>query len=131
MVVRTQRVQTFVLAVAFVCALLVLCPAPVVSQVKAFPSAEGYGANALGGRGGKAYNINSLAAGSGSAGSCNSGGCGGSAPFTSGSVTLGDCLADRFGVGARSCIFRVGGTINWTIEYPTSFSYLTIAGQTA
>jgi pectate lyase len=100
----------------------------------AFPTAEGFGRFAVGGRGGKAYNINSLAGSDGSGGSCNAGGCGGSAPFTTGTVTFLDCLKDRFGVGARTCIFRVGGTIDHGYMPTNSYivqPYLTIAGQTA
>ena len=102
----------------------------------AFPTAEGAGRFAQGGRGGKAYNINSLADGVGTGGSCNAGGCYG------GTITLRDCLHDRFGVGARTCIFRVGGTIDWPCSHGVGAAgganscvvtkpYITIAGHTA
>jgi concanavalin A-like lectin/glucanase superfamily protein/thrombospondin type 3 repeat protein len=98
------------------------------SQQLSFPSAEGFGRFSTGGRGGKVYNINSLSSASGSGGSCNAGGCSG------GEITFHDCLRDRFGVGARTCIFRVGGTIDYGYSPTNAFSippYLTIAGQTA
>jgi hypothetical protein len=52
-------------------------------------------------------------------------------------VTFRDCLRDRFGVGARTCIFRVGGVIDYGICQAGSGCsaiiqpYLTVAGQTA
>jgi hypothetical protein len=103
------------------------------SQQLAFPTAEGFGRFSTGGRGGKAYNINSLSADSGAGGSCNAGGCGGGAPFSAGTVTFRDCLQDRFGVGARTCIFRVGGQIDFTYcsRCYTMTPFITIAGQTA
>jgi pectate lyase len=98
----------------------------------AFPTAEGYGRFAQGGRGGKAYNINDLGNSWGSGGSCNAGGCSG------GTITLRDCLGDRFGVGARTCIFKVGGLITWNCQADVgnpgclvTQPYITIAGQTA
>ena len=98
----------------------------------AFPTAEGYGRFAQGGRGGKAYNINSLLNTAGSGGSCNEGGCAG------GTITFRDCLQDRFGVGKRTCIFKVGGLLTWPCSYEVGLPgcdvhgpYITIAGQTA
>nr|WP_105432690.1 MULTISPECIES: pectate lyase [Neorhizobium] len=76
---------------------------------RAFPTAEGFGAGALGGRGGRAiYVINTNEAGQGS---------------------LRDCIEAS---GPRTCIFRTGGTIllqerSLVIRNP----YLTIAGETA
>jgi hypothetical protein len=102
----------------------------------AFPTAEGFGRFAKGGRGGHAYHINVVNAGLGSGGSCNAGGCGGSPPFSAGTVTFVDCLADRFGVGARTCIFRVGGVFDnpggYNVPAPGGVGgFITIAGQTA
>jgi hypothetical protein len=93
------------------------------AAVKAFPTAEGFGQNAQGGRGGQVYSINSLSSGSGTATSLTG----------SGTITFRDCLLDRFGVGARTCVFRVGGIIDWPCAecYSTVPPYLTIAGQTA
>lgn len=121
--------------------LLLLCLSATRAQAQqlAFPTAEGYGRFAQGGRGGKAYHINSLAVTAGTGGSCNAGGCGGSAPFSAGTITFRDCLFDRFGVGPRTCIFRLGGIIDWFCNEgigtdcpaPNYPNFLTIAGQTA
>ena len=102
-------------------------PGPEPGPQLAFPTAEGFGRFAVGGRGGKAYHINSLSASDGSGGSCNAGGCRG------GTITFPDCIHDRFGVGPRTCIFRVGGTIDWPCTNCTGAwpPYITIAGQTA
>src|SRR5215471_2296773 len=99
----------------------------VLAQTLAFPSAEGFGRFSKGGRGGKAININSLSAGFGSGGSCNAGGCSG------GTITFADCMTDRFGVGARTCIFRVSGVIDFNdAQNPWQVvSNVTVAGQTA
>ncbi len=76
---------------------------------RAFPSAEGFGAGSLGGRGGKViYVVNTNEAGPGS---------------------LRDCIEAS---GPRVCIFRTGGTIvlrtgSLVVRNP----FLTIAGETA
>jgi hypothetical protein len=94
----------------------------------AFPTAEGYGRFSSGGRGGKAYNINTLSGGMGTGGSCNAGGC---VAGPGQSVTFLDCWTDRFGVGARTCIFKVGGLIDIPFQYYSLKPNITIAGQTA
>jgi len=106
---------------------LLWAPQEPLAQTLAFPTAEGGGRLSQGGRGGKAYNINSLSAGVGTGGTCNAGGC------TGGTITLRDCLSDRLAVGKRTCIFKVGGAIDFgeafhTFETPP---YVTVAGQTA
>lgn len=82
--------------------------APPQAEVVAFPGAEGYGASAKGGRGGKVYVVSNL----------NDAGPG----------SLRACVE---AAGPRTCVFRVAGTIvlgSWLdVEHP----YLTIAGQTA
>lgn len=113
---------------AALCALLwLLVASQGTAQQLAFPTAEGFGRFSQGGRGGRAYLINSLSSATGTGGSCTAGGCSG------GTITFRDCLLDRFGVGARTCIFRVGGIIDWACEscYAEVPPFLTIAGQTA
>ncbi|WP_217353810.1 hypothetical protein [Ruegeria arenilitoris] len=78
-------------------------------QQRAFPTAEGHGAAAKGGRGGRAiYVTNTDEFGPGS---------------------LRDCIQDR---GPRTCIFRVSGTIVLERQSLVAVNpYLTIAGETA
>ncbi len=82
---------------------------PQQKKIRAFPSAEGYGAGARGGRGGKVLFVTSLA--------------------DSGEGTLRACVEARF---PRTCIFRVSGTITLETEpLNVDYPYLTIAGETA
>jgi hypothetical protein len=74
----------------------------------AFPGAEGYGRFAIGGRGGKVYNITSL--------------------DDSGPGTLREAIEAE---GPRTVIFRVGGTIKLNSKLVIRNPYITIAGQTA
>lgn len=80
------------------------------AEVKAFPSAEGFGASSLGGRGGRVIEVTNL--------------------NDSGTGSFRACAE---ATGARTCIFRVGGTISLSksISIKEPQSYLTIAGQTA
>jgi len=76
-------------------------------SVPAFPGAEGFGANSIGGRGGRVIEVTNL--------------------NDNGSGSLRSCVEAS---GPRTCVFRVGGTISLdglTIINP----YITIAGQTA
>jgi len=98
---------------------------PTVNPHLAFPTAEGFGQYSLGGRGGKAYNVNSTASGPGTTKTCTTGGC------TATTLTLQDCL---LATEPRTCVFKVGGKFDapcgsggCVITSP----YLTIAGQTA
>lgn len=79
-------------------------------EVRAFPSAEGFGAKSIGGRGGRVIEVTNL--------------------NDSGPGSLRACAEDS---GPRVCVFRVGGTIalESTIDVHEENSYLTIAGQTA
>jgi pectate lyase len=76
--------------------------------VKAFPTAEGFGADALGGRGGVVIEVTNL--------------------DDSGPGSLRDAVERE---GPRTVVFRVGGTI--AVERPIRVRdpYITIAGQTA
>lgn len=79
-----------------------------ISELKAFPSAEGYGANAQGGRGGAVIQVTSLA--------------------NDGAGSLRACIETP---GPRVCVFRVSGTIELEQEIWVREPFLTIAGQTA
>lgn len=79
------------------------------SQVKAFPEAEGFGENSLGGRGGKVIEVT------------NTG-------DTKGTGSLRDCVEAS---GPRICVFRIGGLITLNSTLTISNPYITIAGQTA
>jgi len=82
-----------------------------VAALPAFPSAEGYGTQTTGGRGGTICEVTTL----------NDTGIG----------SLRDCVEVQ--AGARTVVFRVGGTIALSrdIVINAAHSYLTIAGQTA
>ena len=74
----------------------------------AFPGAEGFGADSLGGRGGKVIEVTNL--------------------NDSGPGSLRACLAAS---GPRICVFRTGGTIKINSPLRISNPYITVAGQTA
>lgn len=82
-----------------------------IAALPAFPSAEGYGTQTTGGRGGTICEVTTL----------NDTGFG----------SLRDCVEMQ--TGPRTVVFRVGGTIALTrdIVINAARSYLTIAGQTA
>lgn len=77
-------------------------------SVLAFPGAEGFGANSLGGRGGRIIEVTNLE--------------------DSGTGSLRDCIN---ATGPRTCVFRVGGVIALNSTLTVWNPYLTIAGQTA
>ncbi|MBI2120227.1 MAG: fibronectin type III domain-containing protein, partial [Parcubacteria group bacterium] len=76
--------------------------------VKAFPTAEGFGAVSIGGRGGKVIEVTNL--------------------NDTGTGSLRACVEAS---GPRTCVFRTGGTITVNSRLNISSPYLTIAGQTA
>ncbi len=82
--------------------------------VKAFPTAEGFGVNTVGGRGGRVIEVKNL--------------------NDAGADSLRACVE---ATGPRTCVFRTGGTINLasnlniTNQGGVDRSFLTIAGQTA
>ena len=76
--------------------------------VKAFPSAEGFGAKARGGRGGKVIEVTSLE--------------------DTGPGTLREAVEQE---GPRTIVFRVGGTIKVKSPIRIRDPFITIAGQTA
>jgi len=81
---------------------------PPGSAVVAFPGAEGFGAQSVGGRGGQVIEVTNL--------------------NDSGSGSLRECVSAQ---GPRICVFRIGGTITTQSEIIVRNPYLTIAGQTA
>jgi len=81
---------------------------PPSSAVKAFPGAEGFGANSLGGRGGQVIYVTSLE--------------------DSGSGTLREAIRTS---GPRIVVFGVGGTIDLLSPLIIESPFVTIAGQTA
>ncbi len=77
-------------------------------EQRAFPTAEGFGAGATGGRGGKVIPVTTLA--------------------DSGTGSLRACMMDT---GPRTCVFRVAGTIELESQIKPKSGQLTVAGQTA
>ncbi|MCR4264182.1 MAG: dockerin type I domain-containing protein [Candidatus Roizmanbacteria bacterium] len=98
------------LAFLFICVLLLntVPTAQAASSVPSFPGAEGFGAQSIGGRGGKVIEITNL--------------------NDSGTGSLRACVD---ATGARTCVFRVSGTIQTTSIITIKNPYITIAGQSA
>ncbi len=82
--------------------------AQAASGVAAFPGAEGFGANTIGGRGGTVYEVTNT----------NDSGLG----------SLRNCVQ---AAGPRVCVFRTGGLIVVKTPLVVRNPYITIAGQTA
>ena len=81
---------------------------PPQQELRAFPGAAGFGANALGGRGGRALMVTNL--------------------NDSGPGSLRAAIEAE---GPRTVIFRVAGTIELKTRIDIANPYITIAGQTA
>jgi pectate lyase len=89
--------------------MLVLCTSDsVFSQIPAFPGAEGFGASASGGRGGRVVYVTNLNA--------------------DGPGSLQAALNEN---GKRYILFKVSGVIPTTVEVPPGHGDFTIAGQTS
>lgn len=92
-------------------ALSVLLPAPrsaTAQTLKAFPTAEGFGADTRGGRGGRIIEVTNL--------------------DDSGEGSLRAAMETS---GPRICVFRVSGTITLKNAIRVRTPYLTVAGQTS
>ncbi|MCC6457681.1 MAG: pectate lyase [Caldilineaceae bacterium] len=83
-------------------------PVPVPGALPAFPGAEGFGAETVGGRGGTVIEVTNL--------------------NDSGPGSLRACIEAS---GPRICVFRVGGMITVESDMDITNPFITIAGQTA
>ncbi len=101
------RVFRYIVVVT-VCLSIMPVRAAAASGVRAFPTAEGFGASAVGGRGGKVIEVTNL----------NDAG-------------EGSLRAAMEASGPRIVVFRVSGTITLNNAIRVSTPYLTVAGQTA
>lgn len=85
-----------------------IAPSESSAVIRAFPGAEGFGAQSVGGRGGRVIEVTNLA--------------------NSGTGSLRACVEAS---GPRICVFRVGGTITLDERLEILNPFITIAGQTA
>jgi pectate lyase len=94
--------------VATLCSLILAEAVVAAPPLRAFPSAEGFGADAVGGRGGRVIEVTNLS--------------------DSGEGSLRNAMEAS---GPRICVFRVSGTITLKSAIRVSTPYLTVAGQTS
>ncbi len=87
---------------------IVFFPIYIFTQIPAFPGAEGFGANASGGRGGKIIYVTNL--------------------NIDGAGSLQAALNES---GKRYILFKVSGVIPGTLEVPNGHGDFTLAGQTS
>jgi len=90
------------------CFLFLAAAAAPGAAVKAFPTAEGFGADAVGGRGGRVIEVTNLEDGG-----------------------EGSLRAAMEASGPRICVFRVSGIITLKKAIRVGTPYLTVAGQTS
>jgi len=102
---KLYRLTAFILITTI---LLAHGSAQAAPAVPAFPGAEGFGANTVGGRGGKVYEVTNT--------------------NDSGAGSLRSCVEAS---GPRTCVFRTGGLIILNTPLTVRNPYITIAGQTA
>ena len=100
------RLRTFLVATSTLATTTLATPTH--AQQLAFPTAEGFGKFAQGGRGGDVYLVENL--------------------NDSGAGSLRACVE---AAGPRTCVFRVSGEIKTQSRIRATHPYLTIAGQTA
>jgi hypothetical protein len=81
------------------------------SALSAFPGAEGFGGNALGGRGGNVFHVTTT--------------------NDNGSSSLAGSFRQGVSVANRTIVFDVSGTINLASDLKITKNNITIAGQTA
>jgi pectate lyase len=115
---QSKKLGSFFLSalsfVSFITLILLISTAYIVLSatsaiaIPSFPGAEGYGANAIGGRGGRVIEVTNL----------NDSG-------------LGSLREACESSGPRIVVFRVGGTIHLNSDIKINNPYITIAGQTA
>jgi len=113
MLTKHQLILTLTVTVIFLFTFILKTGTANGQPVKAFPTAEGFGANSVGGRGGRIIEVTNL--------------------NDSGPGSLRQALQKE--TGPRIVVFRIGGTIDisagGSIRIKEENSFVTVAGQTA